>query len=165
MKEIKLTRGQVALVDDEDFEWLSAWKWYATVKHYTKAPNQYYATRTVRHPKRTTIQMHRIILHTPEGMDTDHVDGNGLNNQRANLRPSTRSQNGCNRTKQKDNVTGYKGVQFTKNKQIRPFRADIKLQGRHFYLGTYDTAREAAEAYNQAALKLHGEFAVLNTIS
>lgn len=160
MKEIQLTKGQVTLVDDDDFEWLNQWKWYACVKNYKNAPDQYYALRAF---GRGQISMHREILKPPAEMNVDHIDGNGLNNQKLNLRQATVSQNGCNRGKQKDNTTGYKGVRFTGMKK-RPFRADIKLHGHRFYLGTYATAIEAARAYNEGALRLHGEFAHLNDV-
>lgn len=159
-KEIQLTRGQVAIVDDEDFDRVMAHKWHAGVKHQTKAPDEYYAYRSP-----DNILMHRFIMDAPKDIGIDHRDGDSLNNRRQNLRPATQSQNGCNRGKQKNNTTGYKGVGRSFNNKVKPFRADIKLNGKHFYLGVYGTAAEAAEAYNQAALRLHGEFAMLNAIN
>ena len=84
MKEIILTQGQVALVDDEDFEYLNQWKWCAI-----KSRKTYYTTRTIYIPCKMTVIMHRIIMNTPLDMTVDHIDHNGLNNQKYNLRICT----------------------------------------------------------------------------
>jgi len=161
MKEIKLTQGKVALVDDEDYEHLSRFKWYAS-----RAKNNFYATRRGRPglgEKRTTIFMHRIIIGTPENLDTDHEDGNTLNNQRYNLRSCTRAENDHNRRGYKANVSGYKGV--TRSRRLHnPWRATIKFKNKTTPLGNYKTKEEAALAYNEKASELFGKFAYLNKI-
>ena len=140
MKEILLTQGLSALVDDEDFDSLNVFKWFAM-----KYDNTFYAGR--KSPKingQQTILMHREIMNTPEGMETDHIDRDGLNNQRSNLRIVTRQQNQFNRN--------AKGYHFYKPTQ--KFRAYIKLNGKKIYLGYFETALEAHEAYLKAK-KIH----------
>jgi hypothetical protein len=101
MKEIQLTQGQVALVDDEDYEYLSQWKWYA---RWNKSTQSYYAVRTVgTKPNQVTVRMHRFIMNTLIGMDCDHKDHDTLNNQKHNLRNATKSQNSVNRKLRPDN--------------------------------------------------------------
>lgn len=159
MKQIPLTKEQYALVDDEDFTSLNEYIWCATVKHHQKAPDEYYATRKSGNKH---ILMHRIILNAPKGQNVDHIDGNSLNNQRANLRLATQSQNGCNRGKSKVNTSGYKGV-FLERSTGR-FRARIGLNHKKYHIGVYATAREAAKAYNDMAVQLHGVYAHLNIL-
>lgn len=154
-KQISLTRGQVALVDDEDFDYLNQWKW--CVDSYG------YAVRTHgKRPNRFTMWMHRLIMNTPKGMDTDHINGNRLDNRKSNLRVCNRSQNKCNVTKHKDNKSGYKGVSwFTRNKK---WQAQIMIEGKTLFLGYYDTPEDAAVAYNKAAVEQHQEYAKLNDL-
>lgn len=153
MKEIPLTKGKVALVDDEDFEYLSQWKWIAFLKK-----GIYYAQRQQWvNGRNAIIPMHRAILNNPDS-EVDHRDRNGLNNQRANLRLCTRSQNTMNRGKPKHNKSGYKGVR-TVNGYIR---AEIGCNGQRYYLGNFPDLVTAAKAYDAKAKELHGEFACLN---
>jgi hypothetical protein len=152
MKEIPLTQGKVALVDDGEFEELNKYKWHVLWNGYS-----FYAVRSV---GKKTISMHRQIMGTPKGMDTDHRDMNTLNNQRFNLRICTGSQNMYNSGKRKNNTSGYKGVTF--NKKKRKFQAQIRVPGKRFYLGLFTTPIKAAIAYDIAAKRLHGVFAQLN---
>lgn len=156
MKEIKLTQGKIALVDDEDFEYLNQFKWYAL-----KNRNTYYAQRmkTI-NGKERAIKMHRIIMNTPKGIETDHRDHNGLNNQKYNLRNITFGQNRMNRLKNKNGSSQYKGVTYNNGYLI----AQIKADGILHRLGSFDNEKDAAIAYNEAAIKYHGEFASLNVI-
>ncbi len=157
MKQIALSRGLVALVDDEDYEKVKAYNWYA---RSNERGETWYAVRVVYNQDGTTqtIRMHNFIMGIPEGMQMDHVDRNGLNNQRQNMRVATRSQNMANR----DIPLGtnpYRGVYETSSGR---WRATIAHQGRGTHLGVYDTAEEAARSWDKKAKELHGEFAVLN---
>ena len=150
MKKIKLTQNKVALVDDEDYEFLNRWKWCVA-----KNRRIYYAKRTTLYSdgKRRMLYMHRLILGSRVGEEVDHKDGNGLNNQRSNLRLCTHSQNLANRAY--NNKSGYRGVRKHGNK----WEAKI---GSNTLLDSYDTPEEAAIAFNKAAIEKYGEFARLN---
>lgn len=155
MKEIPLTQGKVALVDDEDFEELSKYKW-----HYEKIKVRQtgYAERNlpIRPGKRIKIRMHQVIMKTKKGQQVDHKDGDGLNNQKENLRLATSSENHMNRGKQNNNTSGFKGVSWYK--ASKTWQAQISVKGEHIHLGRYNTKEEAAEIYNKAAKEYHGEF-------
>ena len=153
MKQIPLTQGMFALVDDEDFEYLNQWKWCVE-----KQRNKYYAAR--RGESGQHLYMHRVIL--SDKTQIDHEDGNGLNNQKYNLREATYKENGSNRAKQKNNTSGFKGVFSHRN--TKKWRAQIVVNKKAIHLGYFTTAEEAAIAYNEAAIKYHGSFAKLNQV-
>lgn len=162
MKEIPLTRGQFAIVDDADFEWLNKWKWQAQ-----KNATTYYAVRTdyskgKRNP--VLIYMHCEILGLikDSAIEGDHRDRNGLNNQRNNLRLATRSQNCANRAVYKKCSSKYNGVGW--HKVTNKWSAYIGKDNEQYHLGIFETEIEAAIAYNKAASELFGEFANLNKI-
>lgn len=144
MKEIPLTQGKFALVDDSDYEWLSKIKWCFDGRYAARGQNGKH------------ILMHREINQTPGGMDTDHINGNGLDNQRKNLRSCTHSQNRMNVARQVNNTSGYKGVTWFKRDS--KWMAYIKVDGKQIHLGLFDTIEEASIAYQTAAMRLHGEF-------
>lgn len=161
-KEIPLTQGQVAIVDAADYEWLMQWKWYALRRHDGRT---YYAGREARLEDGSVVglRMHRVILGIKDPrLEVDHVDGNGLNNERANLRVASHSQNVLNKHIYRNNSSGYKGVSLRSGGSS--WRAYINVNGKRRYLGNYSTPAEAAEAYNRAALKYHGEYAKLNQV-
>ncbi len=149
MREIKLTQGKVALVDDADFEWLNQWKWTAT-----RHKNTWYAYRN-EGPRlsRKTIYMHRRIMEAPPEMEVDHDDSDGLHNWRGNLQVCTHQQNQHNRRKQSNNTSGYIGV--TPNKKSKKYDAQIWVNKSKFYLGSFDLPEEAARTYDKEARK-HG---------
>jgi len=158
MKEIKLTRGMTALVDDEDFEWLNQWKWFA---HKGTDQKTYYAGRDQGYKcKPHQIWMHRVIMNTPPELQVDHIDHDGLNNQKHNLRNCTHHQNHMNLSNY--GVSKYKGVSFFKNNHPKRVRASITLNNNIIYLGVFYTEEEAARAYDKKAKELFGEFANLN---
>jgi len=149
MKKIPLTKGKYALVDDEDYEELNKYNWYA---FRSKLEDSYYAARRIllNDGRSRTIFMHRIIVGVHKGKETDHVNGNGLDNQRANLRLVTGSQNQQNRKIGKNNTSGYKGV--TWNKKDKLWRAVIKINGIEKYLGGYKNKLEAAMKWTEEKL-------------
>ncbi len=159
MKQIKLTQGRVAWVDDCDFDYLNQWKW-RWVKHRDSTG---YAVRNRPRPSRKVIHLHHEVA-TRAGLPLDklidHKDRDGLNNSRSNLRSATPSQNSCNRALRKDSRTGRKGVSFDKGRG--KWFAKIQFNGRQHFLGRFATLEAASDAYDAAALKLHGEFACLN---
>jgi len=158
-KLIPLTQGKFAIVDDEDYEELSKYKWFAH-----KEPSAWYAYRNVRLPnnKRTLISMHRQILNPPKGVGVDHINHNGLNNKKENIRECTNAQNQHNRRRVKDKTTSkYKGVYYDERGK-RKWVVRFKQDGKEHYVGCYYAETEAAEAYDRAVSKLRGNFACLN---
>lgn len=152
MKEIQLTQGKIALVDDEDYERLILWKWKAD-----KGSRSFYATRSeYKEGKKKTLMMHRVIMREPDGMEIDHIDGNGLNNQKHNLRVCTRKEN--SRNLPSTNKNGYKGVHKSGSKWM----AQIWNDGTAVYLGTFLEVEEAARAYDEKAKEIFGDFARTN---
>ncbi len=161
MKKIPLSgkngKGKFAIVDDGDYPYLSQFKWYLSARGY--------AVREVGVRKlgtRRCIFMHQEVCKVPKGFEPDHEDGNKLNNQRYNLRKSTRSQNMFNKGKHADSVGLYKGIAKCIN--ANTWFARICVRGSVKYLGARDNPHDAAELYNKAALKYHGKFAYLNII-
>jgi hypothetical protein len=159
MKEVVLTNGDVALVDDEDYEIVTSYTWRRWGRH-----NVWYAYTT----SQPNILMHRLIMGLPDGI-IDHKDKNGLNNQKANLRVCTNAENIRNSRKRKDNTSGYKGVIFKcayhKGKKYplkKPWQAYIHFNKKQIHIGYYHTSEEAARAYDKKAKKYFGEFACLN---
>lgn len=155
MREINLTKGKVTLVDDEGFEWLSQYHWYA---HFDG--KNWYAARYLprNNGKHQTSLMHREIMDAPKGMTVDHKDGNGLNNQKCNLRICLNSQNVMNRKRTSNRVVSqFKGISW--NKRHKKWRARIGIGGKVKYLGCYESEEEAARAYGAAAKIYHGEYA------
>ncbi len=155
MKEIPLTKGYVAIVDDEDFERLACYKWHVCVVK----PHRPYARRRC-HKTRNLVSMHREILDAPDGFDVDHVNRRTLDNRRTNIRIATRAQNRANSGPNSNNQTGYKGVRFIEG-QKKPFVAFIR-DGKYKHLGCFVNASAAAVVYDRAARSLWGEFAYLN---
>lgn len=154
--EILLTKGQVALVDASDYDRLIQHRWCADWN--SRGKKFYVLRKTTSHGKQTNIRMHREVLKLVAGgkEHVDHINGNTLDNRRSNLRLVTRSQNMCNRTKQVNNKSGYKGVRS--HKASGKWIAEIGISGKRFYLGLHNTPEEAHAAYREAAKNLHGEF-------
>lgn len=156
MRKIPLTQGQFALVDDEDFADLSRFNWQAQ----RKGP-LYYAVRQIStgltRPRQKKVYMHCAIMGFK---GVDHADGNGLNNQRLNLRPASRSQNGANRKLGSNSTNGFKGVSL--DKRVGRWQAHIRVNKRRICLGRYSTAESAARVYDEAAKKYFGNYCRLN---
>lgn len=151
MKKIPLTHGKSALVDDCDFEHLSRYKWLLQCGNYA-ARWDWRAGKW--------IFMHRLVANTPPGMQTDHINRDKLDNRRANLRVCTDLQNRMNKPKRKNAQVPYKGVTRHRNK----FDATIWVKGCRVRLGRFTLAKDAARAYNEAALLYFKEFAFINKI-
>ena len=155
MKEITLTKGYVAVVDDEDYERINALKWYALVHRRTV-----YAAR--RNKSEGAVLLHRFIMGVADGKThVDHKDFNGLNNTRANLRVCTNQQNHYGMRKMRVECSSkYKGVCWYARYQ--KWKVSIKRCGRTVSLGYHATEEDAARAYDRAARELFGEFAHCN---
>jgi hypothetical protein len=160
MKQIKLIPRSYwkpilfALVDDEDYEFLSKFNW-----RYQKSATTIHAYATI---DSVVVSMHSLILPSPSiDLTPDHINNNGLDNQRHNLRLATRSQQAQNsRKRQGCTVSTYKGVYFREERS--KWGAKITIKGKRVYLGLFETEKLAAQAYNRAAMEFYGEFAKLN---
>lgn len=163
MREVPLTRGMVALVDDEDFELVSGFHWHST-RGNGLSRNVWYAGACVskaraRQIGRRHVSMHRLIMGFPKHQ-VDHIDGDGLNNQRSNLRPANNSTNQMNKGKSRRNSSCFKGVSWRSSS--RKWQASICKNKKQKYLGEFRTALSAALSYDDAATRLFGEFARIN---
>ena len=159
VKGISLTQGKVTLVDDADYEWLNQWKWYAHRSH-PERKEVFYALRS---DKRYTVAMHRLILDVPKGLQVDHINHNGLDNRRCNIRLCTQSQNTANSSHLRPNKTSqYRGVHW--DKTHNRWRAGIRVNNKPYRLGRFTSEIDAARVYNRAALEHFGEFASLNAL-
>ena len=165
MKEIVLTKGKVALVDDADFDWLNQWKWYA----YDNSGRGWYAIGYFKISKHCyeKARMHRLILGVTDDKSLiDHIDGNGLNNQRINLRLCNSSENQGNRNGKSNGSSKYKGVCRIEGKNgYVSWRSELYLNGIKVFQKNFSSEDAAAIAYNQAAIKHYGSFAKLNIIT
>lgn len=153
---IPLTQGLYALVDGEDYERLSRYKWYAA-----KSRNTYYARRS-ENTKGRTIDMHQEILIIPKGMQTDHRNHYGLDNRKQNLRICTNAQNQHNKLPQSGGSSQYKGVNW--EKVVQKWHSCIWNKNKNINLGYFNSEMKAAKAYDKKARELFGEFAYLNFV-
>ena len=151
MRELPLTKGKVALVDDDDYAWLAQWRW----GFYSAGPG--YAVRKENQQK---ILMHRFIMEAAKGELIGHRNGNTLDNRRANLYRADRSRLGSQQRVRAGGHSQYKGVTWDSSNQR--WRAVIQVQGKRLYLGYFDVEEEAARAYDQAALQHFGPSALIN---
>lgn len=151
-REVRVAVGKnhYALIDKKDLKKVMQHTWY------------YSHGYAISSAKTGRVWMHRLINKTPEGFDTDHKNGNRLDNRRKNLRTASKQQNAQNRNQSGANRHGYKGV--TQQKDSRKYEASIKFNQKSIYLGSFETVEEAASAYNVAARKYFGEYAALNQI-
>lgn len=158
MKKIYLKNNRgITFVDDEDYEYLNQFNWYLNINK-TKTKDLHYVQGWV---NKRLIRMHRLLMKPGDGLVVDHIDGNGLNNTKSNLRIATRSQNEANaRSKTKK----FKGVYFDKKKLNKQWYAYIHKDGKRYGLKYHLTEKDAAIAYNNKAKELYGDFALLNEV-
>jgi len=149
MKLIPLSNGDFAKVDDADFEWLSQRKWYLHPKGYAAEMS-----------RGKFSWMHRLINNTPAGIQTDHINGDKLDNRRENLRSCTITENNRNRPTPTKNTSGFKGVSWDKRK--KNWKVDIRINNKTKYIGNFASKEDAAKAYDTAAKQYHGDFAKTN---
>ncbi|MDE2103807.1 MAG: hypothetical protein KGL39_41600 [Patescibacteria group bacterium] len=161
VKQVPLSQGKVAVVDDEDYERVLKYKWHVRKSVYSSGTVCWYAATNIRSDKfgkRTILLLHRFIAGV--GCSIDHADADGLNNTRKNLRPCNQSQNVANGRKRTNSTSGYKGVSWERRR--KHWRAYIVLNNKQKYLGQFATPEEAARAYDAAATELFGIYARLN---
>jgi len=159
-KTITTTNGKSVIVDNANYAWLREYWWYAKKNKYT-----YYACR---HEGIRIIYMHREILGLKhgDGILSDHVNGNGLNNLESNLRICNYAENSRNQTRKrrykdrKNTSSSFKGVSWDKG--VKKWRAYIGCHGKSVYIGIFKNEKQAAQAYDKKANELHGEFAHTN---
>lgn len=150
MKQIELTQNKLAIVDDEDYERLNQYKW-----HYDSG----YAVRQIRikNGRQTKVKMHWDVIGKPgPRFEVDHIDRNGLNNKKDNLRICSHAENSLNKTIHKDNSSGYKGVSWCKREE--KWAAQIMFSGKKIHLGYFLNKKDAAIAYDEASKVCHGNF-------
>lgn len=158
MREIELTQNKYTTVDNEHYDWLSQYSW-----HIKQAKNRSdYAKFTTprKDGKQKTIHMHQILLWCPQGYEIDHINGNGLDNRMENLRIVTRLQNSMNQHKKKIGKSKYKGITY--DTRSNSWQARIGKNNQRFNIGTFKKEEDAAQAYDNKAKELFGEFACLN---
>lgn len=157
---VPLTQGCYAMVDEEDFRKICQHNWFVT----RSGCNLYASTWTGTDDrgKRIALRMHRAIMNPPAGYVVDHINGDGLDNRKCNLRLVTHTENCFNQRVASNNKSGYKGVSY--HRRDEKWGAKITVRTQPVWLGYFQTAVEAAKAYNEAAIKHYGELARLNTI-
>jgi hypothetical protein len=156
-RRIYLSEGEWTILDWQDYCRFAGFKW-----EISGDDSIFYAVRNIRvdSTRTTTVRLHRLIMNAPRGLVVDHINGDSLDNRRANLRLATHSQNSCNKKKRKNTTSQFRGVCFCKAKG--KWDANINLAGKRIWLGSFDSEIEAGKAYDEAAKKYHGEFARLN---
>lgn len=158
MKEIPLTQGKVALIDDEDYPRIASCTWHAKL-----SGKVWYAKTGLGPEGQRAVEMQKVLMgDDPMGRQIDHINGNGLDNRRANLRWATKSQQGQNSSASRANRSGFKGVYL---KTAGRWAATIKKDRKTIHIGYFDTPQEAARAYDARAVELFGEFARPNFAS
>lgn len=153
VKEIKLTKGLISIVDEEDFEVINHFKWRAQ-----KARGKFYAAREDYSNGKRTVLMHRAIINAPNNLEVDHINGDTLDNRRVNLRLATTQQNQFNKKyPYKNNKLGIKGVYW--HKKCNKYQASIRHNHRTIYLGLFESSTDADKAYRDGETKYFGNFA------
>lgn len=160
MRRIPLTQGRYTLVDYKDFKKLSRHKWHLSIVRSRNSIRYYASTNIRENGRKIQIRMHRLLLSPPKPLIVDHIDGNGLNNTRSNLRVCTKSQNNANRLARTNSYSRLKGVYFLGLHRKKQWTATIVHKGIRHFLGTFFTKEDAYHAYTCAAIKFHGQYAL-----
>lgn len=155
--QIATRDGSVITVDEEDYEYLSQFRWRLDKNGYARRNS-----KTHEGKPRRTILMHREIKKAPPGVLVDHANRDTKDNRKSNLRIATRSQNGANRPKTHNNTSGLKGAYFDNRAHKNKWYSLITSNGKRRFIGMFFTKEEAAAAYDTAALENYGEFALTN---
>jgi len=145
MKKIKLTQGKYALIDNEDYDRINQYKWFTR-----KDGQNFYAVKKlyILNGKRRNVSMHQIIMgNTPKNKEIDHIDRNGLNNQKKNLRFVTHQENMVNQRVRTTNKTGFRGIDY--NKQHQKYRVRIMLNGKSIFMGYFKNLKDAVKKISQ----------------
>ena len=151
---LPLTKGYSTVIDKEDYPLVAGFKWYATENHSGKV---YAARNGIKdNGKYGLIYMHRVISGAERGQYVDHIDGDGLNNTKANMRLCSNSENLRNRGMPSNNSSGFKGVYW--HKERCKWRAEIRVNGKPKHLGYFSDAEDAHKAYCDAGIELHGDY-------
>lgn len=154
MKEISLTKNKIALIDDQDYPLVKEYSWHA---YYSPHNQEWYGATKIGD---RTIYMHRFIMDAPSNVEVDHINRNGLDNRRANLRLASRQQNSWNGKLRSGGTSIYRGVNWAWGREC--WEAKIRTKDKRIWLGYFPSEIEAAKAYDNAAREYHGEFASLN---
>lgn len=160
VKELPLTGGKVALVDDADFEFLNQWSWQANAKGY--AVRAVHLGKIDGKHRKTSLKMHRLLAAAPPEFQVDHINGDKLDNRKSNLRLCTNSQNKQNGASYRNSTSKYRGVSWST--RMQKWAAQIQINKKKIMIGYYADEQDAARAYNAKATCLFGEFARLNQI-
>lgn len=150
---VTLTRGYEAIIDAADIPLVEGWNWTAFVTTWTVYAMRWQPSGS----KQSSLKLHRVIMDAPRGVKVDHINSNGLDNRRANLRLATDSENARNSRRRSDNTSGFKGV--TRCKESRRWIAQISDRGGSRHIGRFDTPEAAHAAYLEAAARIYGDFA------
>jgi hypothetical protein len=149
---VQLTKGYEAIIDAEDLDLIRDKNWYCRVDKDTVYARRWENVAG----KREMVYLHRLILSAPNSMHVDHINGNGLDNRKSNLRLASRDENMRNQRVHSNNTTGVKGVSFRRN--IGKYQAQIRASGKIIHLGCFENIDSARSAYLMASEKYHGEF-------
>lgn len=152
MRQIKLTKGYYSIVDDEDYDFLSQWKWHSVNKGYAR---RYGLNKEL-------IFIHNVLTNCPKHKRVDHINGNPCDNRKENLRIVTCSQNSMNKKGRKTGSSKFKGVCFAKKRN--KWQASIRVKNKEKFLGYFKTEIEAAKAYDIAALEHYKQYAKINGV-